>query len=331
MTRNKKIIITVCAIAITLILAAGIFFGSAAMLKIDFSELSYNGNVDSAGPVTNDEEGDYEFVFTGSTEIADQTYNVTLYGNKDEGKTVSLKIEELPMVELTGSWVFVEGKGYKIYFDDATDSFAYTKYDPETKLFSFNYNLNLGDTSGGSGKVAFTCKNEAFADEYDGVGLGNVPPIFTGYSTFIGAVFALKQPVACLLTCYEDGTCVSISTNEVKFATERNGAWEYDSATNVYTFTFEDEPFVADAERGSVYYKFNQEIIETLPEDTVSHWNPMESGCYWDQVTITENPGNTFQTVYDEETNTYFLLYEHGYSGANEFADRYVSWSPDDV
>lgn len=333
MTRNKKIILAICSVALTLILAAAIFFGSAAMLKIDFAELSYNGSSVGKDDTGGDVETDYEFVFNGTTEIAGQTYHASLYGNKDEDKSVSLRIEELPTAELTGTWVFVEHKGYKIYFDDANSSFVYTKYDPESKLFSFNYNLNIGDTNGGSGKVAFTCSDEAFAAEYDGEGLGNVPPTFNGYTTYIGAMFALGEPMQCVLTCYEDGTCVSLSTNEVKFASERKGTWVYDAEANVYTFTFEDEPFTVNSETGSTYWKFSQPVGECSMEDAAANWTFMGGTgvCYWEQTTITETPANTFSTVYDEETNTYYLLFEHGISGFGEFADRYVAWSPDEV
>lgn len=333
MTRNKKIIVGVCSVAITLILAVIIFFGSAAMLRIDFSELSYNGNTSGGSDSVPSEEDDYEFVFTGSAEIGGRTYNATVYGNKDEGKTISLRIAELPTAELTGTWVFVENKGYKIYFDDANSSFVYTKYDTATKQFSFNYNLNIGDTNGGSGRVAFTYTDEAFAAEYDGEGLGNVPPAFTGYSTYIGAMFALGEPVQCTLTCYEDGTCVSLSTNEVKFASQRTGTWEYDETSNQYTFTFAPEPFAVNTESGSAYWKFSYEAGEVSLEEAAENWTFMGGTgvCYWEQTTITEELPLTYTTTYDAATNTYYLVYEHGYSGFSEFADRYVAWSPDNV
>lgn len=334
MTSSKKVLLAIVAIAATLVIAAGIFFGSAAMLGIDFAALSYDG-----GTVKDDGEGggeaeDYEFVFNGTADIAEQTYHVTLYGNKDEEQSISLRIQELPTAELTGTWVFVEQKGYKIYFDDANGSFVYTKYDPASKLFSFNYNLNIGDTNGGSGKVAFTCEDEAFAAEYDGEGLGNVPPTFNGYTTYIGAMFALGNPVDCLLTCYEDGTCVSLSTNEVKFAQARNGTWEFDEDANQYTFTFEPEPFAVNTETGSPYWRFKFAAGEVTLQEAAENWTFMGGGtgeCYWEQTTITEEPPLTFTTTYDAETNTYYMIYEHGYSGFSEFADRYVAWSPDDM
>lgn len=275
-------------------------------------------------------EEEYEFVFTGSTEIGGKTYNATVYGNQDEEQSISLRIAELPVAELGGEWVYVEGKGYKIYFDDTNSTFVYTKYDTATEEFSFNYNLNVGDTNGGSGKVHFTCKDEAFAAEYDGVGLGNVPPTFTGYTTYMGAMFALGEPVMCVLTCYEDGTCTSVSTNEVKFASALNGTWEYDADANQYTFTFDPEPFEVNTETGSTYWKFIYAPGEVTLEEARENWNFMTGGCYWEQTMVTEIGPSTYTTTYDEATDTYYLVYEHGISGFSEFADRYVAYTPED-
>ncbi|MBO4990016.1 MAG: hypothetical protein J6D37_06755 [Clostridia bacterium] len=279
------------------------------------------------GEATKEPESPYEFVFTGSTVIADQTYHLTVYGNKDEDKTFDLRVAEMPVAELNGTWVYVEGKGYKLYFDDTNSTFVYTKYDTATNEFSFKYTLNIGDTNGGSGKAVFTYKDEAFAKKYDGEGLGAVPPTFTGYSSYIGAMFALHEPVKCILTCYEDGTCTSISTNEVKFASPRNGTWSYDSAKNSYHFTFEAEPYGLNEEGTATYWKYSQPIGTSL-EDSAANWMPFDG--YWVSGPITEIPGNEYETYYDAETNTYYLCFEHGFSGFGEFADRYVAYTPED-
>lgn len=277
-------------------------------------------------------EEEYEFVFTGSAEIGGRTYNATIYGNRDEEQSISLRIAELPVAELGGEWVYVEGKGYKIYFDDTNSTFIYTKYDTATNEFTFNYNLNVGDTNGGSGKVHFTCKDEAFASVYDGVGLGNVPPTFTGYTTFIGAMVALHEPVVCVLTCYEDGTCTSVSTNEVKYASPLNGTWSYDAEANQYTFTFEPEPFAVNTETGSTYWKFSEEPGAVSLEEASENYTvpPFGEQGYWVQTTITEIGPSTYTTTYDEETNTYWLIFEHGIVQESEFADRYMAYTPED-
>lgn len=276
----------------------------------------------SAEPDPTETVSPYEFEFTGSTVIADQTYNVTIYGSKDE--TFSLRIAEMPVAELVGTWTFVENKGYKLYFDDTNASFVYTKYDPDTKQFSFNYTLDLGDTNGGAGKVAFTAVDEAFASEYDGEGLGALPPTFTGYTTWMGAMAALGEPVKCTLTCFEDGTCTSISSNEVKFASPRNGTWSYDEATNTYTFEMEPELF-----EGATIWHFTQPICTPL-EDAAANWTLFEGECYWSQDEIAEPyTNNTFTTEYDEATGTYYLILEHGFSGANEYAERYLAYTPE--
>ena len=44
MTKKKKIISSLCIVATTVILGTSIFFGSAALLKINFSDLFYNAN-----------------------------------------------------------------------------------------------------------------------------------------------------------------------------------------------------------------------------------------------------------------------------------------------
>ncbi len=283
----------------------------------------------SSGETQKEDDSQYEFEFTGSTEIQGTEYHSTIYGNEDS--TFALRIEELPTAEMTGTWTFVDGKGYKLYFDDTNSSFRYTKYDPETKQFSFNYKLDLGDTNGGSGDIQFVYEDADFANQYDGEGLGPMPPVFNGYTTYMGAMVALGEPMKCTLTCYEDGTCTSVSSNEVKFASPRNGTWSFDEESNTYTFEMEPEPF-----EGAAYWKFTKPVGTPL-EDAAEHWTIMggEEGsqpeCYWESVPVEEPyTNNTFTTEYDEETNTYYLLMEHGLSGANEYADRYFAYTPEE-
>ncbi len=323
--KTKKILFIVAAAVVSVGIMVGIFFGSASVLGIKFGGTT-PGKTGGAVRET-------QFAFTGKTTIADKEYNVTVYGYKDDDKSVSVRIKELPTAELGGNWAFVEGKGYKLYFDDTNSTVAYTKYDTATQSYSFDYRLNIGDTNGGSGKVSFTYKDEAFASSYDGIGLGYAPPQFNGHSSYVGAVFALHESVKCVLTCYEDGTCTSVSTNEVKFASPRNGTWSYDAATNQYTFTFEDEPFAVNTTDGSSYWEFKGEVGASMDE-AAAHWNVFDPATSWwvsRKVTDPSEFTNTYKTVYDEETNTYYLCFEHGFAGFGEFADRYVSWCPDEV
>ena len=103
MTKKKKIISSLCVVATTVILGTSIFYGSATLLKINFSDLFYNANKDKTSQKNDVKEEDYEFIFNGSTTIANQNYNVNLYGFKDKNQSIYLKIKELPTAELTGS------------------------------------------------------------------------------------------------------------------------------------------------------------------------------------------------------------------------------------
>ncbi len=161
-----------------------------------------------------DEE--YEFVFTGSSSefAGGRTLNVSVYGNKDEDQTLTLRVAEYPQVRINGSWILEPNKGYKVYFDDATSTYEYCRFDDATNTFSFRYTLDLGETLGRA-EINFEYTDEDF--EYDGIGLGRKPPVFTASD-------------GTLLTCNEDGTFISSS---------RTGTWEYDEENDVYKFDFD--------------------------------------------------------------------------------------------
>ena len=80
---------------------------------------------------------EYEFIFEGSSsEFSEgRTYHATIYGNKDEEQTFTLKINEFPMMEMYGEWIFVENKGYKLYFEDDAATLVYSSYNIETHVF----------------------------------------------------------------------------------------------------------------------------------------------------------------------------------------------------
>ena len=220
---------------------------------------------------------DYEFVFKGASDFKGTTYNIVVYGNKDAENSITVGVEEIPEVTSGGRWVLVANKGYKIYFDDSNETFVYTKFDAATKELSFNYNVVLGNAYG-SAKVNFKYKSDSFAATYDGVGLGPVPPTFTGKADG-GAMI-----VNVTLSCFEDGTCVSAYSTR----SHRKGTWSYDAETNTYNFEF--EPLV-----NAVYHWWfvNGQRIE----------NP---GCADDEA---YDDGNVYATTYDAETNTYSLSY----------------------
>lgn len=90
----------------------------------------------------------YEFDFVGSGEYNDgKEYTVHIRGSEADD-TFALTIDELSVFELDGTYTFVDGKGYKLYFEDVGDQFTYTDYDTATQTFSFRYNLDLGEALG---------------------------------------------------------------------------------------------------------------------------------------------------------------------------------------
>ena len=281
---------------------------------------------DKPGPT-----GDYEFVFEGGGVFDDGVnYHVTVYGNKDE--SLSLHVAEMPTLSMSGHWVFVENKGYKLYFNDAQESFAYARYDTATEEFTVKYSLNLGGGQGNA-KVTLTCKDEAFAAEYDGIGLPPLPPTFTGHG------WNGTNRHDCILYCYEDGTCKSV-TNKAGVP-DRMGTYTYDEETNVYSFEFEDEKdhypanYIGTAADGSTYYRLDYCVFRgddpskgnfrgQIP--TSEGFPQFTTSAYW----IDENGEKVwydFKTTYDEETKTYTLYYEAYSKGLQ---NRVVTYTVDE-
>ena len=179
-------------------------------------------------------ESPYEFVFTGSGQGTNgRTFNVTIAGEKDEAKNVAVSVEGQPAMAMTGRWDFVEGKGYKVYLNDAGSTFAYSQYDPETKSFRLRCTVDFGTY--GKPTIDFTYEDAAFAEVYDGEGLGKTPPKFTieGWAGGVVQTFGT-------LACQEDGT-ISITDD---WSAPRAGRWEYDEADDRYVITFTENPFI---------------------------------------------------------------------------------------
>lgn len=273
-----------------------------------------------------------EFYFVGGGVFGDDVnYHVTITGNKDADKTFVLKVKEMPALELTGKWVFVEKKGYKLYFDDTDGSFAYARYDATTKEYTLKYTLNLGGGQGRN-KVVLTYKDEAFASVYDGEGLPPLPPTFSGHG------WNGTNRHDCALFCYEDGTCVSIT--DKAGVPNRNGTYTYDKVANKYSFTFEDElshypaNYIATVD-GVECYRYDWTVLggddptvsskrenlptsEGFPDFSTSAWYRNEAG---------EKVWFNFETTYDEATKTFDLYYE-AYSKGLQV--RHVTYTVDD-
>ena len=203
---TKKIVRSLLAVLIAVVFAL-CFFAACG------------GNGEPDDPDPGDDPIDtsaYEFVFTGSSSdfVGGRTLNVNIYGNKDAGQTFTLRVEEYPQVRINGTWVLEPNKGYKVYFEDATNTYEYCRFDDATNTFTFSYALDLGSTLG-SATISFSYVDEDFV--YDGIGLGRKPPVFTATD-------------GTLLTCNEDGTFISGT---------RTGTWEYDEEADEYNFDFD--------------------------------------------------------------------------------------------
>lgn len=251
-----------------------------------------------------------EFVFTGEAsgfgENGDLSYHFNI--ENDEDGAFFLSIDELPTAEILGTYEYVEGKGYKLYFEDSSQSVVYTKYDPDTKAFAFNYKANLGE--GGCAKVAFSAENDDFADVYDGEGLGAAPPVFEGAGYGSGAG---KTMIPVDVTCYEDGTAKVNYTGSRPgtFGTKRTGTWSFDEAANVYHFHFDEEEYPDaylrdyDNDNGLEYRYFTGVWEGEAPNGTEVNGTQVEE--LWD---VEEGPRNMtadVDSVYDEATNTHTI------------------------
>lgn len=249
----------------------------------------------------NGKTSNYEFVFTGSSSgfLNGKTFNATIYGNKDDGHSITMTVDELKAVKLSGTWTFVEGKGYKIYFADVNELFVYTAYSTESKDFTFNYTLNLG-SGYGSAKMLFTCHDESFASSYDGVGLGRTPPTFSGVGYSGGSATTECYNV---LKCLEDGTCIQTSTYERTGDSFRYGTWSYDGKSDAYTFIFDSLNLSdvgkrnhGDNDDGTHYYKLITGYGEYSKDILVS------------PTVDIANYAKTVTSVYDAATDTYHAV-----------------------
>lgn len=237
---------------------------------------------------------DYRFDFAGTEQFDDgQQYSIHIRADKDSADAFALVIDELPQFQLSGRYTFVDGKGYKLYFDDIDSQFVYTAYDTNSQDFSFKYKLDLGEALGNR-RISFNFHDEAFASSYDGEGLGMTPPTFEGSGW--GGYLGQFEIAPAKLTCYEDGTA-SFTATAVTAVDPKNGTWEYDGDTNTYHFSFPPQTFansqqIEEHEDGSIGYK----IIYG------------ESDVRFDRDTDTTP--TDFYTTYDEATGTYNLELE---------------------
>jgi len=250
-----------------------------------------NAPAASSNAASSNMVGDYLFDFSGTEQYDDgQQYNIHIRAKDDGTDKFVLSIDELTMFELAGHYTRVDKKGYKLYFDDIDSQFVYTSYDPQTMDFTFKYKLDLGEALG-SRRIAFTCHDEAFADSYDGEGLGVTPPTFEGSGW--GGYLGQFEIAPAKLTCYEDGTATFTAT-AVTAVDPKTGTWEYDEASNQYHFTFPPQTFA------------NTEQIEINPDGSTGYKTIHgESDVQFDRTS--ETTPTDFYTTYDAATGIYSL------------------------
>jgi len=192
-----------------------------------------NDRVEAESPA---DTSTYEFVFSGTVETnTGRTFTLDMTGNKDEGQTLSLTVKEMPALNMTGRWTFTESKGYKIFLDNALGTFAYSRYNPETKQFTVMFDYDMGNF--GQPRAVLTYTDEEFAAEYDGIGLGRRPPSFAleGYSS--GKHYSYGT-----LSCADDGSVyVSLTNTGAGWYFDRSGTWTYNEASDEYDIVFTDK------------------------------------------------------------------------------------------
>lgn len=258
---------------------------------------------------TDDVNPDYEFVFRGSALYGDgKMYNVSITGNKGQN-TFDVTVEGVPALELGGTYTYVENAGYKLYFEDSYSSQAFSRYDKESKTFALNYILSLGESTG-SRMISFSYKNIAFADVYDGVGVKESAPLFTGICyTGKDSQVTLDSRVV----CYENGSCKVFT--DFDGCPVRDGTWNYIADEDKYHFVLEDE----DENVFGGYLGYD--VAYTYWDGRVENWNIGDKGDENGRIDYTE-----FDAVYNRYTDTYSMIVEAACWG---YTERLVTYSPD--
>lgn len=261
------------------------------MLLANAAILSGCGQSDTKAPTVATATEDYLFDFQGGAQYDDgKDYTFHIRAPRDGDGSFLLTVDQLRQFEMSGKYTYVENKGYKLYFDDVDSQFSYSSYDPSTGEFTLKYTLDLGEMLGKQ-RITFTAKDAAFADVYDGVGLGMTPPTFEGYGW--GGFKAQFDIAPAKLTCYEDGTATFTAT-AVTAVDPKVGTWDYNEETNTYHFNFPPQTFA------------NSNNVETQEEGTVGYQTVYGSG-EWRYDKYSETTETDFYTTYDEATGTYHL------------------------
>lgn len=252
-----------------------------------------------------------EFVFTGTgTATNGRTLSFVITGDPDGSLEVT--VEEIPVLHLPGHWTFVENKGYKIYFDDGTGTFEYTRYDTETGEFYFTTTVSTG--SYGTPEVTFTYQDESFAETYDGIGLGRRPPVFNLYGWYGG-----RLGWDGIIRCAEDGTF--IATARPERSETRTGTWTYDEETDTYSLLCDTAVLWAN---GHEMTEDEWKVAPTgRPDAPIEEWSDRQyelgrgdlTTLSWDEYVARnycKGPFNTTAT-YEGDTVTYSISFDFDY------------------
>lgn len=223
--------------------------------------------------------------FVGSCEINDVTYNVTLSCQKSDGE-FSLKIKEIPELELNGAAEYDASKGFRFTFTDQNDTIKVPKYDAETSTFSFTYTLVLGDKYG-TGDVTLSYKDETFTP---GGETFFEPVVFYAFDPDVGN-FGMTTCEA-YLYLYEDHTFIINASCPLTAANSAYGTYTYDAENNKYVLEYD-----SGMPSGMGYIS----VGGRTPSETEAVYNA-EKGAY--ELTIYYNLGLTstlkLSTVYEQ-------------------------------
>lgn len=307
MKRSPKKLIIILAPLVVYAVIALVMVGNSFMNR---QSTASTPNTEASEPAI--DASAYEFVFNGTVETSTgRTFTLNMMGNQDAEQTLSLAVKEMPALNLSGRWTFTEGKGYKMFLDDANSTFMYSRYNPDTKEFAVTFDYDMGNF--GQPRAVLTYADEAFAAEYDGEGLGPKPPAFAleGYTTYSHYSYGT-------LSCAEDGTVSANLTNTgAGWYFNRTGTWTYDEAADQYDIVFNDQTisltdgnFDIHADDGGDYIlwtKYTRDSAE--PEYQI----PLLVSELQDTYQLFTDP-YVYHAQYDESKNGYYIEIEAQYN-----------------
>ena len=312
MTKKTKILIALAPLPVYA--CVGIGFGIAAAV----SNGGQNTPTSSQAGV---EQGDYEFLFTGTVQATTgRNFTLNLMGNKDEEQSLRLSVVEMPALSLDGTWTFTPNKGYKIFLEDSSGTFAYSRYDEESGNFTVQFDFNMANY--GTARAKLTYSDPDFAQEYDGIGLGPKPPSFAleGYSTYNHYSYGT-------MTFQEDGTVTAQLTNTgAGWYYNRTGFWEYNEETDVYDYWFADNTInltdgnmaIREREDGSQYVN---RTYYTKDTPTPVFNEPIELDDFVNVYHMFTGEEYKYHTEFDEESQRYYAEVDAQYNWGVDTGD----------